>query len=200
MQALLLQATFLLLWTSVGSANPIFYIATDHTGAQTQVDVEHTPTWTFTPIADFTFGGGLFERKEGRSTSADLHFSLYQGSDASGVLLGSLSLTESAFCAQVSNCGQFQLHQFLTSAIPLVTGTTYFAQLTSGAVDTQDEAYFIKSVSYFIADINGDPVGDSPIGGGVSASVIANPEPSSMVLLGLALAGLATKQIRRRGR
>jgi hypothetical protein len=169
------------------------YLATGQTGANTQVDVDHTSTWLFTPHADFTFGGGLFTMKAGQNAAADVVFSIYQGNDASGTLLDSATLTSAQFCTQAT-CNQYDFHQFfLNSPISLSSGTSYFANLTSQAVDTQTEAFFIKSGDYFISDENGSPLNPSPI----QSAPAPTPEPSSLALicsgLGLVLFGRRRK-------
>jgi hypothetical protein len=194
-RSILLTAAPILLLTSVCAASPIYYLATDQTGAQTQIDTAHTSSWVFTPSTDFNFAGGLFQMKAGGSAIADLGFVLYQGADTTGTVLASVTLTETTFCAQVSNCGTFGFHQFFFSAaVPVLTGTQYFAQLTSGAVNTQSQAYFIKSDSSFVSDQNGTPITPSPIG----ALAVTAPEPSNMVLISLGLLGLSVKQFGKR--
>ena len=196
-------AAMSLVLASACAAGPIDYLSTNQTGAQTQVDVAHTSTWLFTPTIDFLFGGGLFNMKDGSNTSANLQLSLFQGSDASGVLLDSVSLTHTTFCGQVSSCNQFDLHQFFVDTpLLLTTGTTYFAQLTSLAPNTQNTAYFIKSTTYFIANQTGVPVEPSPIAGAGAAggpgAPAATPEPSTFLLIGAGLGACALIQRRKR--
>jgi len=183
---------------SVCSATTIYYLGTDQTGAQTQIDVAHTSTWLLTPNTDFSFGGGLFNMKDGSAATADVTLSLYQGTDATGPLLASMSLNNTAFCAQASNCGQYQYHQFFfTSAIPLLTGVNYFAALTSSAVNTQSAAYFIKSTVYFISDQSGTAIVPSPI---VTAAAANAPEPSGLVLICIGLGMVMLMRNRRDAR
>jgi hypothetical protein len=195
-------AAMSLVMASVCAAGPIDYLATNQTGAQTQVDVAHTSTWLFTPTIDFLFGGGLFDMKDGSNTSANLQLSLFQGSDASGLLLDSVSLTHTTFCNQVPNCNQFDLHQFfVTAPLLLTTGTTYFAQLTSLAPNTQNTAYFIKSTTSFIANQTGVPVNPSPIAGAGATgggAPTATPEPATFLLIGLGLGACALVERRKR--
>jgi len=181
------MALFLFSLSGLSSAATILYLSTGQTGAQTQIDIAHTSTWLLTPNVDFSFAGGLFTMKAGGSAVDDLTLSIYLGSDTTGTLLSSVTLTSTQFCAQAA-CGQFATHQFLFSApVALTTGTTYFAALSSNAPNTQSQAYFIKSDNSFVSDINGTPITPSPIDQGSTA---ATPEPATIMLGGLALVGI----------
>jgi hypothetical protein len=165
---------------SLCGAAPVYYLGTGQNGAQTQVDVNHTSTWLFTPNIAFDLGGGLFQMKDGPKTSADIVLSVFLGSDATGTLLGAVSLTHTDFCAQVNHCNQFDSHQFFfDNPIHLAPGVTYFGELTSVAADAQTQAYFIKEESN-ISDRTGTPIDPQPIGSNSNAA-----EPASMVLTGL---------------
>ena len=164
----------LLLCCLTCNALPIYYLATGQTGAQTQIDVAHTSTWTLTPNISFDFGGGLITMKSGQSTNANVTLSLYQGSNSSGTLLRSTVLTNATFCAQVGNCSSYAFHAFsFGPAVSLLQNTTYFVSLTSPAVDTQSLAYFIKNDVYFISDAAGVEVVPSP----AAFNVIVTPPP-----------------------
>ena len=140
-----------------------------------------------TPNINFDFGGGLFTMKDGSSTSATVTLSLYQGLNANGLLVGSLNLTHTNFCAQVSNCGQFDSHRFFFGVpVSLVPGTTYFVALTSSAADVQSLAYFIKNDSFFISDQNGVQIQPQPVTFGTPPATPL-PEPRSLTLLGFGL-------------
>src|SRR6267154_6384294 len=82
------------------NASPIYYLTSGQTQAQTQIDVAHTSTWLLDPNVNFDFAGGLFTMKAGGSIADDITLSLYAGSDNSGTLLGSVTLTPLQFCAQ----------------------------------------------------------------------------------------------------
>lgn len=166
--------------TLTALASPIYFLKTDITGAQTQIDTNHTSTWLLTPNTPFDLGGGLFEMKDGPSTAADVVLSLYQGSNNAGTLLGQVILTNTAFCAQVANCQAFNTHSFLfTSPIALSAGTTYFAALTSVAPDTQSTAYFIKAQRSFM--LTGTAIRSPPI------RSVAPPSPNPVRLFSPAL-------------
>ncbi len=172
----------------MGSATPTYYLATGQTGAQTQIDVNHTSKWIMTLSSNFDFAGGLFVMKDGPNTTANVRLALYQGVDATGIQLASLTLTHSLFCSApvyTGNCGSFGVHQFnFPTPISLTGGMTYYAELTSTAVDAQSQAYFIKNDSFFISDQAGTPITPQPVTFIPPASV---PEPQSMVLLAMGL-------------
>jgi len=180
------------LLASLCNAAPTYYLATDQTGGQTQIDINHTSTWLLEPNVDFSFGGGLFTMKAGNNASAFVTLSLYEGTDASGPLLGSAALTNAVFCGQVGNCGSFDKHTFsFANPILLDSNLSYFARLTSNATDVQSKAYFIKSGS-FISDVNGNAIIPQPIGD------VATPEPATIGLLALGFGFIAIPQIRRK--
>lgn len=164
------------------------YLATDQTGANTTIDNVHTSSWAFTPNQDFTFGGGLFQMKAGGSVVDDIFLTIYQGVDATGTQLGQVDLTPAAFCAEVSNCGNYDVHDFFfVSAILLTDGTAYYVALTSNAPTVpQSQDYFIKpGTTFFMGDTNGNPAVPQPIGG---AGVV--PEPATFALMGGGLIAL----------
>ena len=174
-----------LLSATLCQAAPIYYLATGQTGAQTQIDVNHSSSWTLIPNVAFDLGGGLFVMKDGSSTTQTLMLSIYQGTNTSGTLVDTVTLNHTQFCAQVTNCGQFDVHSFLfSSPVPLTIGTTYFVQLTSTAPDVQSQAYFIKSDFYFISDAAGTPIQPEPVGFGGGTAV---PEISSVWMFALGI-------------
>jgi hypothetical protein len=184
--------TGLSLLASLCSAAPVYYVATDQTGGQTQIDVNHSSSWLLEPNVDFSLAGGLLTMKAGNNASATLTFSLYEGSDATGPLLGSAILTNAIFCGQVGNCGSFNEHTFsFASPILLDSNLSYFARLTSTAPDVQSKAYFIKSGS-FISDGNGKALIPQPIGD------VATPEPATIGLFALGFGLMGVSRIRRK--
>jgi len=183
-------ALFTISLSTLSNAATFLYLNTGQTGAQTQIDIAHTSTWLLTPNVDFLFDGGLFTMKAGGSVAADINLSIYLGPDNTGTQLASITLTSTQFCTQAA-CGQFNTHQFLfTTPVALTTGTTYFAELTSSAVNTQSQAYFIKSDTSFISDLNGTAITPSPI----DQAITATPEPATIMLGGLVLVGIAFKK------
>jgi len=184
------------LLVSLCNAAPAYYLATDQTGGQTQIDVTHTSTWLLEPNVDFSFAGGLFIMKAGNSASASVTLSLYQGNNDAGPLLGSVALTNAAFCSQAANCGSFAQHAFLfTNPILLDSDLNYLAKLTSTAPDVQSKAYFIKSKTFFMSDVNGNAINPQPIG---ELAATETPEPATMGLFAFGFSLIAIPHVRRK--
>lgn len=179
------------------STLPMYYLSTGQTGAQTQIDIDHTSTWSFTPAVPWQFGGGFFTMKAGPKTIEPIVFRLYQGSSASSLgLIAEVTLTNAQFCAQAP-CNQYNVRDFhLVSPVQLSAGTAYFASLTSTAPDRQTEAYFIKASSSFtIVDRNGGLITPAPI---VNPSGNTDsPEPATGLLLAVSATVLVANQKRR---
>jgi hypothetical protein len=173
-----------------------YFLSTGQTGAQTQIDINHSSEWSFTPTVPWQFGGGFFTMKEGSRTVAPIVFRLYEGRNASSVdLIAQVTLSNAQFCAQAP-CQQYNVRDFhLVSPVQLTAGTTYFASLTSTAPDRQAEAYFIKASSSFkIVDANGGIITPPPI---VNPSGNTDsPEPAT----GLLVVGAAILLYRRHRR
>jgi hypothetical protein len=188
-------AAFLFSSLSMGAT---VFLSTDHTGAQTQIDVNHTSSWLVGVNTPTDLAGGSFTMKDGSSTSADIKLTLYQGTDATGTVLRQVTLDHTTFCTGVGNCGQFDWHPFVFStSYQLQVGVSYFVALTSTAVDTQSTAYFIKDDGSFYAasDTVGTAANPNPFTGGAAPV----PEPSTMLLSGIGLValGICSRKLRR---
>src|SRR5262245_53057680 len=123
-----------------GEARADLLWSTTHTGAQTQIDIDHTSAWTLTPLADIpNVPGGLFTIKRGSQTTDTIQFTLYQGVDNTGTLLRQVTLQPGDVTQSFS-----EIVFAWAPPITLMTGISYHAAVTSVAPDVQSQAYFIK--------------------------------------------------------
>src|SRR4051794_12147606 len=84
--------------TPASAPAPVYYLTTGHTGAQTQIDLNHSTTWSLIAALAWSLGGGDFPMKDGTSSTADVTLSAYDGTGATGSLEPSLPLSNSNFC------------------------------------------------------------------------------------------------------
>lgn len=206
---------------SAKAASVTYFITTDQTGAQTQIDFQHASIWNFTPAGNVDVVGANFSLKNGSQTSADISFFIYQGnysltfdgSNNNAVVLpnatavASKSLSNAAFVAQVSSLGgnadqNWNWHEFLigTVANPFYTlmgGQPYTAVIYSDASKKGSGTTDAQSYAYFIKDgalvFNQDPTNPTKL----SVPPALVPEPSSLSLLS---AGLVCLILYRGGR
>lgn len=161
-----------------------YWIYSDITGAQTQVDINHTKDWTITLVpaaTPLTFRGGQLMMKRGQAASADVVLTLYSGSSAVPAnKLAESTLTSAAF-GTAFNVETFQF----PSGIQLLAGQTYYVALTSSAPDVQSQAYFIKG--YSNAFVSSD--GTTPAPG------VTTQPASSVPILTLEKTGPATVSV-----
>jgi uncharacterized repeat protein (TIGR01451 family) len=118
------------------------YVETDQTGAQTQIDVNHSSTFYLGVVSSIQFGGGNFVMKRGSATSAldKSTLTLYANSVCSGTVLAAVDVDVSAFTGSYAAVS----HHF-AAPVSLNPGA-YCAKLTSTAPDVQSQAYFIKGL------------------------------------------------------
>ena len=139
--------------TAVTVLPPNYYIKTGQTGAQTQIDIAHTSTWTITPSQSWILGGADLTMKDGSGTTTTITLSIYAGTSASGTLLQSVTLINAQFKSLHGNGGGTRDTSYdyvpFVFATPqtLSAGQTYFVTLTSGAPGPQAQAYFIKGAN-----------------------------------------------------
>ena len=183
--------------SSANAAAVYYTVQTGMQGRQTQIDREHTSTWTFTTGKAWVFGGGTFEMKDGPSTDADITLSIYDGGNS---LVAARTLTNAAFSQS------FKPISFLfKSPIELSEDTTYSVRLTSDAPDRANRQYFIKGADSTLEFMDGDE-SSNPIPSGFlrslsglgEASQTDVPEPMTLSLLSAGLAGVAVCRVRRR--
>lgn len=170
--------------TAFADTDTNWYISTEHTGAQTQIDTNHLSSWIFgvpTNIAGLQIWGGDFIMKDGPQTDESLTFSLYLGAltpadlfTGTNVPFASAVLSNAKFRFQNPTDQQFNPVILLftdaygsNAPVSLSTSFTYTAALTSAAQDKGSRHYFIK--------------------GGQLDFV---PEPSSYALVGLGMLSL----------
>lgn len=149
-----------------GAAGQSYWLYSGQSGAQTQIDVDHTSTWTIQVTSGtLLFAGARLTMKRGPSSSTSVTLSLYQGNSAAGTLLGTATLANNAFGPQ------FNQEEFALSSPLTLNPGTYFVALTSPAPDVQSQAYFIKGVTDSLVSINGTP-GSQPSNVATSPNLI----------------------------
>ena len=170
------------------NASPYYlYITTTIAGANTQIDVNHTSSWTFTPTSNWRLGGGIFVIKNGPKTEQNIDLTLAPPEPG-----GNISLTPVGNSYISSTFG-------FSSGILLTAGTAYTLTLHSATGDAGDVQYFFKG--------NGQEFGFKDLAGNVTtdynntnyggAPPIFTPEPGTWMLAAGGL-GLVVASRRRR--
>lgn len=195
---LLSIASAVVVASAAQAADPIYFVSTDITGAQTQIDINHLSSWIVGVNNNVDVAGGKFVMKDGSQTSGPLTFSIYTGglSDVqiqSGSYnpFASITLSNAQFDAQVSNGQTFSVHTFnFASVVTLLAGQTYTAALTSTVPDVQSKAYFIKGgTQVWLVDSSTGAINTNSLTltggtGAVTNAPAAVPEPSTYALFG----------------
>ncbi|MGA0172418.1 MAG: hypothetical protein ACO3NL_02080 [Phycisphaerales bacterium] len=194
-------------FASAASATNI-YVATNITGAQSQIDINHRSYWTFSTgasVANFT--GGSFVMKRGNSAVGSVNFAVILGTyqdflnnynagtgaytNPSAGTLGNIIVQQSL--AQTSfSSSNFQQTAFSGATTTLAGGTTFTAVLWSSVPDNQNQAFFVKQGAgdLFWSDSTGTavPVTGYTTGGDiVTASSVPGAGLAAMAGLGLAV-------------
>lgn len=158
---------------SLASASSLT-LTTGITGAQTQIDINHTSWWTFTVPEndDLSAFYGYITMKRGPTTTASVYVNFYAGTPfgpdgygytnpttpvfATSGAVGANNLTQSF--VQYGTSPNPDLFSFAVTPVltGLTGGTVYTVAIVSDAADTQSTAYFIK-------------------GGAAAATVVVNP-------------------------
>lgn len=176
-------------------------VSTDITGAQTQIDIDHTSSWTFSPTVAWSLKGGTFVMKDGSQTAASLVLSLYENGGTTAVT--SLTLTNADFHTQNTSDQSFSdVSFFFDPLFTLNAGSSYTLKLTSTAVDAQSKAYFIKGNAWTFQDPNGGSIDPGLLGDPITTDGLATtggttatPEPGTWAM---AFGGLAVAVVARR--
>jgi hypothetical protein len=177
--------------SALSASTNYLYVETDQTGANTQIDANHTSSWNFTALSDWVLGGGLFTMKQGSKTSLDIYFTLSTTGSADVVLHPSITGSTSQFTQQWG-----QINFSFTPVVTLIPNAYYTLTLHSTSPDTQSQAYFIKgnTSNYGFETIDGTPLDPSEYADGFVAAV---PEPGTWLLAagGIGLVLFARRRI-----
>ena len=140
---------FSIVWPS--SALAQYYVTTDITTAQTQIDAFHTTkVYLFVTSGTLDVGGANLTMKRGSNSTDNVTVTLYQDS-TKATSLGSYTRPATDFSQSFSQL-IFPISQSLNAK-----GTPYYLEVTSGALNVQSQAFFIKGTnSCTVADTNGN--------------------------------------------
>lgn len=178
-----------------------YAVTTGTGGTADQIDVDHSLAWTFTAISGWYFAGGNFDMKDSSSSTGSLTLSLYQGTNSSGTLDRTLTLTQSQFCtAHGGTCTNFAMTQFGFSLYNLTNGATYYAQLTSTALDSSTTSYYIDGLaSMAMESFSSSVLAGQTLTTTYTSPSTGTPEPMTLGVLSVGLAGISMVRRRKRG-
>lgn len=192
-----------LLLPGLCQADTVYYfVTTNHTHAQVQLDVSHTSSWTFSPNADILLGGGKFIMKEGSSVldTTWSAFQVWEGPQGGTLRAGeTLSKTEFEAAHPGGNdgtFGQLPVPYYVIPTFTLLGGHSYTITLTSNAADAGSQQYFIKDPTHAaFQDGSGNFLTTPPPVYNGPPLVPEVPEPSTWVLMagGVGLLAISRK-------
>jgi hypothetical protein len=180
----------LVLGFGAGTAPAAYQVtfSTGQTGAQTQIDLDHTTAYNFSVFADaptITSIIGDFKLKRGPKTSEDIVFTLWDQFD--GYLTPGAGVLASTSRGPLDiDGGDFTSTLFTLSDLMVGPGN-YSVSLTSGAPDSQAQAYFIKGSGLQATPPQFIDTNPSPP---PAPAVVAEPASIAMVALGTGLVGM----------
>ncbi|MEY4635293.1 MAG: hypothetical protein RJA55_1091, partial [Acidobacteriota bacterium] len=157
-----------------------YYLFLDITGAQTQIDVEHTTSWNINVASGQTLQlyGGAFVMKKGADATADVVLTL-RNSGPGGSVIATKTRTSSAFT------GTFADVLFAFDTAQTLNPGRYYVTLTSAASLSGAAQYFIKGAT---SPGLGDGVTDVPSS---TATTAASPETQNFTLVKTATTSVA---------
>lgn len=177
-----------------------YFVTTSHSGAQTQIDENHTSTWDFTAGAtqNFIFGGGMFVMKGGPATVADSALTITDNTTSD-----SLTVTHDQFVVlHGGNDQQYSEVDYLFSLMyDIVQNHSYTISLTSSAVDHQSTAYFIKgfeTASFYQGGDTKKPLPSAPAATYDGDIYMPAPEPGSWILAAIGACMIGFSLFRRK--
>lgn len=192
--------------STVSAGTLDIYIATDQTGAQTQIDINHRSYWEFattTAVADFR--GGSFVMKRGNSAVGTVEFAVILGTytdflanynAGTGVYSdpgsGSGSIVVRQSLDQTNFTNSFSQTAFTDVATTLSAATQFTAVLWSSVPDVQSQAFFVKQGGeLFWSDSSGSQVAPTGYTSGENLVTTTNAVPGAGVaaLVGLGMVG-----------
>ena len=177
--------------SSPAFAQSTYFLFLDQAGANTGVDENFTSSWHIIVAggASFSFGGGKFAMKKGNSSTADVVLTLYEGSNTSGTVLASKTLTVASFT------NKFEEVPFVFSSVQTLNSGRYYVTLTSTALDSGNTTYFVKGVQDAIVSIDGTTEISSSIATVSSSPAEANFSLNKGATAAVAIGGTITYTI-----